>query len=268
MAVDVVSRARIAEEIRSVAGQIAAMIHPLSDTGVPIPKSDWTVGEAGAHLAITQGLFGGMLQGTAVSPYEDGRLEIFQQVNARSLAGYPERHGPTLAKLILERTDAALEAAARYPDTHRVETHFGPMDVLTGSSYMLVHLLMHGCGIAEALGQPHPIQPMHVELGVPFFKVAMARFLDREAAAKLEATFDVRMRGGSRFTVICNRGELRVEDTVPKRVDCHISADPVAFFYVGTGLVSQWGPIARGKMTAWGRKPWLAFRFKSLIPTP
>ncbi|MGH2709244.1 MAG: hypothetical protein ACRDJK_13265, partial [Actinomycetota bacterium] len=84
----------------------------------------------------------------------------------------------------------------------------------------------------------------------------------------LKASFEIRMRGGSRFAVICDRGDVRVQDDVPKRVDVHISADPVAFFSVGTGLVSQWGPIARGKMTAWGVKPWLAFRFKILVPNP
>ncbi len=268
MAVEAVNRTQLADEIRTVAGQIAAMIRPLSDTGVPIPSSDWTVGEAGAHLAITQGLFREIAEGTAISPYEDGRLEVFAEVNARSLAGYAERHGPTLANLIVERTHSALEAAARYPDTYRIETHFGPMDVLTGSSYMLAHLLMHGCPIADALGHPHPIKPAHVELALPFFKMAIVQFFDRKAAAALKATFAIHLRGGARFAVICNRGDVRVEDDLPKRVDVHISANPVTFFYVGTGLVSQWGPIAKGKMIAWGRKPWLAFRFKSLIPTP
>jgi hypothetical protein len=33
-------------------------------------------------------------------------------------------------------------------------------------------------------------------------------------------------------------------------------------------MASQWGLIARGKLVAWGRKPWLALRFKSFFPNP
>jgi hypothetical protein len=51
-------------------------------------------------------------------------------------------------------------------------------------------------------------------------------------------------------------------------VDCRISADPVAFLLVGYGRVSQWPQIARGKMVAWGRKPWLGVKFRSLLRKP
>jgi hypothetical protein len=45
-------------------------------------------------------------------------------------------------------------------------------------------------------------------------------------------------------------------------------ADPAAFLLVGSGLRSQWGQIARGKLLTWGRKPWLALRFVSLFSPP
>lgn len=53
-----------------------------------------------------------------------------------------------------------------------------------------------------------------------------------------------------------------------RRVDCHISADPVAFFLLGSGLASQWPLIARGKLMTWGRKPWLALKLASLFVSP
>jgi hypothetical protein len=34
------------------------------------------------------------------------------------------------------------------------------------------------------------------------------------------------------------------------------------------GRKDQWSAIATGKLMAWGRKPWLGFRFKSLIRHP
>jgi hypothetical protein len=47
--------------------------------------------------------------------------------------------------------------------------------------------------------------------------------------------------------------------------DCRISADPVAFLLTGADRESQWKAVLTGKMLAFGRKPWLALRFKKLF---
>ena len=51
-------------------------------------------------------------------------------------------------------------------------------------------------------------------------------------------------------------------------MDCHISADPVAFLIVAYGRGSQWPPVLGGKITAWGRKPWRAFGLTRLLMNP
>jgi hypothetical protein len=61
---------------------------------------------------------------------------------------------------------------------------------------------------------------------------------------------------------------VTVEDPPTGRSDCRLAADPVAFFLVAVGIIPQWGPISRGQLTAWDRKPWLALRFKALLPNP
>jgi hypothetical protein len=63
-------------------------------------------------------------------------------------------------------------------------------------------------------------------------------------------------------------GEAVVETIPSRRVDCYISADPVAFFLVATGLESHWRLIARGKLMTWGRRPWLAVRLPTLFVVP
>ncbi|MGH3764961.1 MAG: SCP2 sterol-binding domain-containing protein, partial [Pseudonocardiaceae bacterium] len=80
--------------------------------------------------------------------------------------------------------------------------------------------------------------------------------------------YDVRIRGGDRFHFIFNDGALSIEDPSPRKVDCHISADPVAFLMVAWSRQSQWTAIANGKLLAWGRKPWLGTRFRPLIRNP
>ncbi|PLS75250.1 MAG: hypothetical protein CYG61_08240 [Actinobacteria bacterium] len=93
--------------------------------------------------------------------------------------------------------------------------------------------------------------------------------LDPVAARGKRVTYDVRVRGGPQFSVRVADGAATVEPGAPGgTVDCHLSVDPVAFLLVGYGRVSQWGPIAKGAMVAWGRRPWLGLQFKALFVNP
>jgi hypothetical protein len=65
-----------------------------------------------------------------------------------------------------------------------------------------------------------------------------------------------------------NDGVAAVEPARGQTIDCHLSADPVDLMLVVYGRISQWGPIARGRLLAWGRKPWLGLRFKNLFFNP
>ena len=68
--------------------------------------------------------------------------------------------------------------------------------------------------------------------------------------------------------MIFDKGALSIDTEPPRRVDCHISAEPVALFLVALGLKKQWGPIATGKLMTWGTKPWLALQFVGFFATP
>ena len=50
--------------------------------------------------------------------------------------------------------------------------------------------------------------------------------------------------------------------------DCRISADSAAFLLVAYGRIGQLGPILRGQLIAWGRRPWTALRLNSFIRNP
>jgi hypothetical protein len=94
-------------------------------------------------------------------------------------------------------------------------------------------------------------------------------FVNADKAAGLQATYQVRLRGGGRINWIFDDGSLTVEEPPSTRpVDCHISADPAAFFMVFWERQSQWNAIAKGQLLAWGRKPWLGLKFRSLMRNP
>ena len=96
----------------------------------------------------------------------------------------------------------------------------------------------------------------------------LPRYLDPDAALGVRVGYDVRIRGGPRFGLRVTNGAATVESGPIGPVDCHISADPVAFLIVAYGRGSQWPPILRGKITAWGRKPWRAFGLTHLLMNP
>jgi putative sterol carrier protein len=75
------------------------------------------------------------------------------------------------------------------------------------------------------------------------------------------------MRGGRRFRIAVADGAATVT-AADERADCVITADPVAFLLLGYGRITQWPQIARGRLRAGGRKPWLAMRFASLLVSP
>jgi uncharacterized protein (TIGR03083 family) len=268
MSAAAVDRAPLHEALQTLAGRIAGMIRDLPDTNIQIPRTEWTVGEAAAHLAVTKGWAVRVFTGEDDLRYGDGTIDSLAPTNARYLSEFQERDGGRLAEVIVEATESFVQAASAMPANRVFETPMGRMDTTTAMSYMLTHLMMHGGAIAKAMRRPYPIDPIHVELALPFLIHAMPLIVDRKAAGHLNACFYLRFRGGSRVAVTVIDGEAVVETIPSRRVDCYISADPVAFFLVATGLESHWRLIARGKLMTWGRRPWLAVRLPTLFVVP
>ncbi|MGH3935287.1 MAG: SCP2 sterol-binding domain-containing protein, partial [Pseudonocardiaceae bacterium] len=140
--------------------------------------------------------------------------------------------------------------------------------------HLLNETVMHGYDIAHAAGRKWHIEPAHAAMALGRFIVPVIQALDPRAlvngakAAGVRVTYDVRIRGGDRFHFLFDNGAVRVEEPSSRRVDCHISADPVAFLMVVWSRQSQWSAISRGKLLAWGRKPWLGPQLRSLIRNP
>jgi uncharacterized protein (TIGR03083 family) len=237
----------------------------------------WTVGEVGAHMVVTLRAFTLAAAGRTdiVEPYiadTDHFPDRISGVTAGTLAIEPERDPAELAGLVAEATERFLSATADRSASEPVPTPWYGRGVTfslaTVTGVLLGEQLVHGHDIARTIGRPWRIADDDARLVVCASTAMMPLAVDRRAAAKVEATYDIRVRGGPSFLVRVGRGTVVVEPARADRIDCHISADAVAFTLVAYGRVSQWGPIAKGKLMAWGRRPWLAFRFKSLFFNP
>lgn len=136
----------------------------------------------------------------------------------------------------------------------------------------LNELVMHGRDVALAEGVAWPVSRDSAAMVLdgflfPALGVLGRSMVDQAEAAGLRACFDVHLRGGGGATLCFDDGELWVPPG-RRRVDCHLSVDPAAFLLVSWGRTSQWPAIARGQLMAWGRRPWLGLRLRSLLRNP
>jgi uncharacterized protein (TIGR03083 family) len=242
--------------------------------------SDWTVGEAAAHLAVVAGAFAAVAAGrpvgpAGVAPDLDDFHERLAQVNARAIAAAAAHTGDParLAGRLGDGIAALLRALAERPGEDLVETPwYGRgvrcrLDTLT--CLAIGEVVVHGYDLARALRRPWPIDPEHARLVVAGVFPAMVPLLvDREAAAGLHAAYELRVRGGPRLVVRFHDGAASVEPAAGRPVDCRISADPTALLLFGYGRTGPWGPLARGRLVAGGRRPWLALKYKRLLRNP
>ncbi|MFD7440062.1 maleylpyruvate isomerase family mycothiol-dependent enzyme [Streptomyces sp. NPDC059909] len=262
------------DAIRGTAEDIAALLRGVADTGTAVPGSQWSLGEAAAHLAQANELMADIAAGRARS-HGDGTPQSLAAANEQALAAFDERRADPLAEMIVTQADAFLkaaegadEAAGRRTDAATPATPLGPMDLAELGSYLLTHMLGHGYDLARALGRPHMIDRARVELTLPFLVTAMPRVVDPAAAAGHTARYAVRLWGGAGIGVTFTDGEVAVGPQAPDRPDCTILTEPVTFLLMALGRCAPWGAIARGRALAWGRKPWLAPRFPTLFVAP
>ncbi|MFC9238359.1 maleylpyruvate isomerase family mycothiol-dependent enzyme [Streptomyces decoyicus] len=253
--------------IRETAEEIAVLLRGGADTGLPVPGSEWSVGEAAAHLAQANELMADIAAGHARS-YGDGTPQSLAAANERALAAFDERGAEPLAAMIVAQAEAYLKAMDERAADGTVATPLGPMDPDVLGSYLLTHMLGHGYDLARALRRPHMIDRARVELTLPFLITAMPRVTDTARTAGLSARYAIRLWGGARFGVTVTHGAVSVGPQPPTRPDCTILIEPATFLLMALGRRNQWGALAQGRILVRGRKPWLAPRFPGLFKAP
>ena len=277
------------DALRDEIQRVTTLMRSITDSGVPA-VGQWNIAEVAMHLSQNWMMVPGQAR-RDLSRYRavvPGIVEVTgdsmipdmwdnADMNARALKSDAERDVAVLADRIEERAEEYFaECAGRSPDEPRPWTVEGttlPLSALTCN--LLNETIMHGYDIAKAAGRAWRINPAHAAMVVQQFFVPVMQtcdprtFVNAERAAGLQATYELRLRGGGdRLFFVFDDGSLRVEEPSARRVDCHILANPAAFFMVFWQRQSQWNAIAKGQLIAWGRKPWLGLKFRSLIRNP
>jgi hypothetical protein len=186
-------------------------------------------------------------------------------LNVRQLERNHERDRAALAGAIQSGAQAfATAATTRQPADQVRVTNGLEMTVDTMARVILGEYLIHGLDIARAAKTGWRISPEDALRVVEGVVTLAPKYLDPVVSRDVTASYELRFRGGPAYRLDVDRGTATVGSATGK-ADCTISADPVAFLLVGFGRASQWGAIMRGKLIAFGRKPWLGFKFGSLL---
>ncbi|MGI9022393.1 MAG: maleylpyruvate isomerase N-terminal domain-containing protein [Acidimicrobiales bacterium] len=276
--------AALADEVEKVTG----LLRSVGDPGTPA-MGQWNLAEVAMHLSQAWIIVPGMaaddlsavhellphLKGTAGASLITDVWDL-GETTMSGVDADAERDPSVLADRIEARAHAFLGALDDLvADTSHAWLVEGvPVTTTTLICHLLNETIVHGYDIARADGRTWPISRPHAAMVFDgfilpvFVGLGPRAMVDQQAAKGLRATYQLHFRGGSSYVFSFDDGALVIEQPGPRRVDCHISADPAAMLLVGWGRRSQWPAIARGQIVAWGRKPWLGPRFRSLVRNP
>ncbi len=258
--------------VREVAGRVSELLRGARSPSAPA-LGVWDLTDVAAHLSHALDAIAAMAEGGG-GVLED--IWALSSLTERLVEGESERDLSALADRIEASTTRLLsltEAGDRSGAiTWLVKGVELPLSLLT--CHALSELVVHGRDIAMAEGVPWPIPRSHATLVVCGFLFPVLGSLggvmvDKQAAAGVRATYDVRLRGGCRAMVRFEDGDLSVTmGAHTGRADCRLSVDPTAFLLVAWGRVEQWRAIAGGQLFGWGRRPWLGLSFRRMLQNP
>jgi uncharacterized protein (TIGR03083 family) len=255
--------------IDDVTERLITLVSRAPDPSTRVPSTpQWTVADAFAHVVTVAPRY---CQGARHEGQWVERADDLPELNAHQLAVLGSRDVATLSvqlRSTMAELAELLDGFGGAQPTFRF--HGGEQiaaDVALG--ILLGELVVHGWDIAQALTQPWPIEPSHVELIVQGLTPMLPGWLNPQRARDHTGTYEVRLRGQGTHRFAFRDGILTMNPPGTWRPDVVVSADPVAFLLAcAYKRRSQWPAILTGRLVAWGRKPWLALAFAGRFHQP
>lgn len=265
MTLPVPDHSQTIDAIRDSTSRFCAQLRATRDGGAPAIGT-WSVRDTAVHASHIFEVLAGLLNG-GTSPVKDHR-EMSQTWNGL-VADDDETNLTKIADRIEGSAASFIRNAAPEGWTALVPWHGELQIPVYGLGAILVtEATIHGLDIAKATGRSWEIDRDDALISIYGLLPVLGNFLDEDAVAGLTATYRLSLRGGATLYLKVSDSHLTVDGAPLGSVDCTISADPAAYLLVGYGRVGRWGPIATGKIAAWGRKPLLSLRFARLFVTP
>lgn len=268
----------VAKAIRAIGPQVCDLVAAI-DTPGAAAVGVWSGIETAVHLMQTMELD----QKAALDAFTPderaqlsaGDLKTLDQFTQRMVEEEPERDPDVLAARMAKAADA-IAAELSVSEADREITWLGGMRLPLSAvgAHVVEESVVHGLDIARSQGRTWRPGGELARIAVADFVVPIMlatdpnQLLDHEAAAGLDATFEVRLRGAGRLFFVFDRGRLTITESWDGPVDVHFTADAGPFLFL---MMQRRGPLRSaltGRFVVWGRRPWLMSRFAQLMKGP
>jgi hypothetical protein len=260
----VVTSPALAEAHERAVTRFADLVSSMPAEPHSVPGLEWNTIEVAAHeLSVLRGYQRAattgepLWQSPTAGPAENQRLldQTLERTPAE-LTGALASAGQAMRES-LETADGLVPAFGSVECTP---------DVILGVN--LGDVLVHGLDLSRALGRKWVLDAADAIAVLDAVVEILPAFVDTNAASGLTATYAVTLRNGPSFGFMFDNGELTIERNRPAHADCRVLASPVGLLLTSYGRVPVWRTAITGQVLAYGRKPWLAFRFTGLFLAP
>src|SRR6185503_14807055 len=116
-------REQLTRELTDAAQKVAAIIRD-ADTAVMVPNSGWTVGDAVAHIVVSQHLITSFMTGKSAYISDPERFiediqknlsrENVAKINKKFLTQFSERKGSVLADRLVKEINSLISVGEKY----------------------------------------------------------------------------------------------------------------------------------------------------------
>jgi uncharacterized protein (TIGR03083 family) len=246
-------------QVDALGARFVGLVRSIREPGARTTGLDWTLAETAVHVLQTFRYYESAGRGEVEMETEpiDNIPAYVARKNLEEIHAEPERDPARLADAI----EAAVEHFsewARAADPHRPASFSAGyrMDLVTTVCTLVGELVMHGYDVARTIGRSWNVDRSAAVLAVYATSAALPIAFDPRAAAGVSVHAEIRLRGATPFSIRIEDGRVWSESPGVGRPDVRLAADPMSYLLVGFGRAGIWPLIARGKLVAWGRKPW------------
>ena len=257
------------DALARLGARVVALVRSIQDPAAGTRGLEWSLAETAVHVLQTTrsyeaGLTGELQPETEVADVVD----VIARKNREEIESEPER-APAKIASALDDALRGFVAAARAAGPDRIAV-FSTEYSATGTGVvcaLIGELAIHGWDIARSIGARWDVE-RDASLFAAYASAAAAPLvLDSSAAAGVDVHVRIKLRGGIPFSIRVRDGRAWSEqsDEVPEAT---IAGDPFAYLLAAYGRTGPILPMLRGRLVAYGRRPWKLLTLAKVLRSP
>jgi len=248
----------VCDALENAASRYEVLLGQVKDPSLPA-VGEWNVGVTAMHTAASGAYFLSVARGDAEPMAVDSDHSVY----------YDHDLVWNLPELIarFKAGEKALVEYGRSLDCDPEVEFFKGMKAPASTVYSieLSEVLVHGFDIARASGLEWKIPGGEAALALSGIFPLLTQSVNPDSAAGFRARYEIRIRNGASIILDFDDGLLKLEDPSKVPVDCRLSFEPVTFLLLTFNRIQPFGALLKGKMSAGGRRFWLAGKFPKLF---